>query len=239
MAWFSNLGGIFSGSKEDATADSGLNHLESGGSHADLGDSQNFDPHLDRNLFQQGLAPEHMPDFDSHYDPNTGITWMADDTRSEGIWHGGYDCYRGDLPDQMVSDLHADPVYRDAFAQIAGDHGYNVDTMIPGAQVCYDEQGTIIDSGPHQGTWDYASPAEPGQSWAHLNLDVVPDYHADAYTHYDQAQPFDGSYLDDEGMGHMDAGYGGYDDHSAYDHYSSGDAGSGGGSSGSDNGGLD
>lgn len=194
MAWLSYLGNWISGGRAGAEGvGDKFNHAED--SHLDQNPENSFDAHLDRNFFQRGLEPEHVPPSGTYTDPATGITWVSDDPRSEIIFHGGYDCFRGDFPDHMVAELRSDPLYRDAFAHMASGHGYAVETTEPGAHACYDQYGALVRDGPHQGTLDYASPAVPDQTWAHFHLDVTPDYHSDSYGHlesgYDYSNGFD------------------------------------------------
>jgi len=145
------------------------------------------DPHLDRNLYQSGLVPDHYPDALPYLDPHTAITWTADNPVSEAVFHGlDNDCLRGQLPLQRVEELRATPQYRHDFAALAADHGYDVDHATPGAQACYGPDGHLVETGPHQGTWDYASPEAHGQTWEHLHMDVLPDVHADNYSDISQ-----------------------------------------------------
>lgn len=185
-------------------------------------DSSTPQAHLDRNEWQVELVPEHMPQKMPFDDVYTGVTWSPDSRISETIWHGANnDCFRGVLPDERVEALQANPAYRNAFEQLNGHNGYNVDHVTPGAQACYDgTTGTLIDKGPHAGTWDFASPSVPGQELAHFNLDVVPDWHDDHYTaihaasldsgsHHDGGAGYGADYSDsgtDSGGGHSDTG---------------------------------
>lgn len=186
--------------------------------------------HLDRNQWQSDLVPDRMPQDTPFHDPHTGVTWTPDNAITESIWHGASnDCFRGELPAERVGALHANPEYREAFAEVAGHHAYDVDQVTPGAQACYDSTtGTKVEGGPHAGTWDFASPGVEGQRAEHWNMDVSPDRSADNYTsfhHSDGASSgFHNSGSSD--MGH-DSGGGGSSDGG----HSGGDS-SGGGSSG-------
>ena len=180
MSWLSRLGDWHSQSTRSEADDraSPEHHQEEAGQHV-------FDGHLDRNEFQQGLAPDRPHDNFCYVDPHTHIVWEPDDQRAADIWHGGNDCFRGVLPEHTVEDLRADPHYRDAFDQVDAGHGYDVDHTVPGAQVCFERDGALVDTGVHQGTWDYASPTVTDQRWEHWHLDVAPDNHSDNYTDYD------------------------------------------------------
>lgn len=179
--------------------------------------------HLDRNQWQADLVPERMPAHMPFEDPHTGVIWSPDSRTTETVWHGAdNDCFRGTLPHERVEALHNDPSYRDAFAQVNAHHGYSVDRTIPGAQACYDDMtGKLVDHGPHAGTWDFASPSVPGQSFQHLHMDVAPDWHADNYTGFNSVPAHNGGHFDhgsgydsghsgggaDSGGGHSDSGH--------------------------------
>lgn len=138
--------------------------------------------HLDRNQYQDDIVPEHIPQDLPYFDPATSVNWERDNQITESIWHGAdNDCVRGALPADMVADLRNDVQYRADFAHVAGDNSYDVDDIVPGAQACYGPDGNLIDSGPHQGTWDFASPGISGQAGEHFQMDVLTDAQSDDY----------------------------------------------------------
>lgn len=142
------------------------------------------DAHLGRNEHMQNwvAVPPTYPEDLPYFDPTSGATVMEDDWIGEEGWHGGNDCVRIVPPAVTVQELRDDPQYRDDFNAMAAGHDFDVDEVIPGAQVCYDPNtGDRIDNGPYVGTWDYASPAIPGQGWEHWVMDMVPDWSADNY----------------------------------------------------------
>ena len=192
---FSSMSSTFSG------------FLGDGGSHDASADDPRIDAHEDRNQHQAGFVPDHLPSDSPFVDPSTSITWTQDDANSSAVFHGNDNtCIRGELPDEMVDDLRADPGYRDDFSNIAGGHGYSVDEVIPGAQACYGPDGGLIESGPHQGTWDFASPNVPGQTMEHFWMDVVPDVTvSDHYTSYPNDDHFSGG----GGFGNESSDWGG------------------------------
>lgn len=209
-SFFSSMSSTFSGLFGD------------GGSHDASGDDAYRDAHEDRNQYQAGLVPDHLPGEFPYVDPNTSISWMQDNAGTSAVFHGSDNsCIRGELPDHMVHDLRDNPQYRADFDTMAGNHGYSVDVVVPGPQACYGPDGVLIDSGAHQGTWDFASPNVPGQMMEHIWMDVVPDVTvSDHYTSYSGDDSFAGS----DGFGNGGSDWGG----SSFDGggSSSGDSGS-------------
>jgi uncharacterized membrane protein YgcG len=146
--------------------------------------------HLDRNQWMENLAPERLPDVLPFTDPLTGLTWNEDKPAGEFLYHDNNDCVRAPIDPQRVDGLRADPGYRDAFQALAGSSSLTVDQALPSAQACYDpSSGQLIASGPYVGTWDFANPDIPGQSYAHWEMDMAPDHRADNYTPVPPAVP--------------------------------------------------
>ncbi len=138
--------------------------------------------HLARNEWQACLAPPTLPDTLPYHDPQTDLTWVQDAVLGEVMFHGGQDCIRAVIDGPRLDALRSDPDYRQALAEVAGSHGVDADQLVPSAQVCYSaDTGEASDGGSTVGTWDFASPDVPGQSWAHVELDVMPDHWNDAY----------------------------------------------------------
>lgn len=173
-SFFSSMSSTFSGVFGD------------GGSHDASADDPRLDAHEDRNQYQADFVPDHLPPDLPYFDPVYQVNWTQEDKNLSQVFHGaGNTCIDGALPDKMVQDLQDNPSYQATFSSIVGDHGYSVDEVIPGAQACYAPDGSLIDSGPHQGTWNFADFNVPGQTMEHIWLDMVPDVTvSDHYTTY-------------------------------------------------------
>lgn len=138
--------------------------------------------HLERNQWMEELAPPSLPDVLPFTDPRTGLNWIEDKPAGEFLYHGNNDCIRAPIDSERVDALRADPEYRDAFQSLAGGSSLTVDQALPSAQACYaPSTGQLISSGPYVGTWDFANPDVPGQSYAHWAMDMAPDHRADNY----------------------------------------------------------
>lgn len=136
--------------------------------------------HLERNQWQTCLAPPTLPDTLPYHDPQTGLTWTADAVLGEVLYHGAQDCIRAVIDGERLDALRSDPDYRQAVADLGG--SYNVDELIPSAQVCYStDTGQPSTGGSIVGSWDFASPDVPDQTFAHIELDMLPDHRDDRY----------------------------------------------------------